>query len=146
MWFVENCVLDVWQLLDVCIFSCTVHRPVSDFFFSFSFYILNFFKRVENPCFRCLTTYFQLYSTQAFSDFFSNRYFIGLLDCCLSRIGERIQMAPLHYLCWYIYACYIEFQTYFRYCSEIFNVHFANYLTVFTLMKVVNRIFGHILS
>lgn len=82
--------------------------------FSFLFIFRIFFKRVENPCFRCLTTYFQLYSTQAFSDFLSNRYFIGLLDCCLSRIGERIQMAPLHYLCWYIYACYIEFQTYFR--------------------------------
>lgn len=72
---------------------------------------------------------------------------MGLLDCCWPRIGERIQMAAVHYLCWCIYFFYIEYQTYLRVfrnfkCShrklsdcksstEYFNAFILNVITWF---------------
>lgn len=92
------------------------------YFFSLSlFFIITFLSELKIAYWICLTTYFQFnvvkYTSQFwffFIFFFSNRYFMGLLDCCWPRIGERIQMAAVHYLCWCIYFCYIEYQTYLR--------------------------------
>lgn len=116
-------------LLKPCLRCCTTLRCLyfqlycarTSFWFIFflSIFYNYFLKRVEN---RVLDLFDNLFSVVKYTSqfwfffyfFFSNRYFMGLLDCCWPRIGERIQMAAVHYLCWCIYFCYIEYQTYLR--------------------------------